>query len=89
MFNQLELVDHIWNDFREKAGGGDCLNVEKTLKQQAKVEARKSKEGARKEKARDESAKSLFDFINVKLGGKRGSLKQVTSWFDFIQRNLI
>ena len=79
MFNQLELADNC-HIFREKAGGGDCLNVEKTLKQQAKVEARKSKERARKEKARDESAKSLFDFINVKLGGKRGSLKhQVTS----------
>jgi len=66
---------------REKAGGGtgDHISIEKTLKTQAKVEARKSMQRAKKEKARDESAKSLFDLINVKLGGKRGNIAQMFS----------
>jgi len=53
---------------REEAGGGDILNVEKILKKEAKDAQRTSAQRARRERERDNSAKSLFDFINVKLG---------------------
>lgn len=54
--------------FREEVGGGDILNVEKILKKEAKDAQRTSAQRARRERERDNSAKSLFDFINVKLG---------------------
>jgi len=63
---------------RELAGEGEDLeSVERTLKHQAKIEQRKSMLRAKREKERDNSAKSLFDLINVKLGGKRGNISDV------------
>ncbi len=44
------------------------------------AEARKSMQRAKQEAARDNSAKSLFDFINVRLGGaKKGSWRDAAS----------
>ncbi len=44
------------------------------------AEARKSLQRAKQEAARDNSAKSLFDFINVRLGGaKKGSWRDAAS----------
>merc|ERR1719315_964293 len=55
-------------------GGGDVLDVENILKKEAKEAERKSKKRAEDEYKRDNVAKSLFDFINTKLGtpGKDG-----------------
>ena len=48
-------------------------SVEKVVRDEAKDAERKSKRRAEAERRRDESAKSLFDFINVKLrGGDKG-----------------
>ena len=44
-------------------GGGDVLDVENILKREAKEAERKSKKRAEDEYRRDNSAKSLFDFI--------------------------
>jgi len=59
---------------REMMGGGDVLDVENILKKEAKEAERKSKKRAEDEYKRDNVAKSLFDFINTKLGtpGKDG-----------------
>jgi hypothetical protein len=54
---------------REQLGGEAATSVEKILKREAKEAERKSLKRAADEKRRDDSAKSLFDFINVKLGG--------------------
>lgn len=53
---------------RDMMGGGDVLDVENILKREAKEAERKSKKRAEDEYRRDNSAKSLFDFINNKLG---------------------
>jgi len=53
---------------REELGGGSVLDVENILKKEAKDAERKSKKRAEDEQKRDNSAKSLFDFINVRLG---------------------
>ena len=47
-------------------------SVEKVVRDEAKDAERKSKRRAEAERRRDESAKSLFDFINVKLRGGAG-----------------
>merc|ERR1719483_794235 len=57
---------------REDLGGGDVIDVENILKREAKIAERKSKKRADEEERRDNSAKSLFDFINVKLGHGKG-----------------
>ena len=57
--------------------GQNIADVEKSLKKRAKEEAKKSELRARKEKERDSSAKSLFDLINVKLGGKRTNISDM------------
>jgi len=53
---------------RDMMGGGNVLDVENILKREAKEAERKSKKRAEDEYRRDNSAKSLFDFINNKLG---------------------
>ena len=56
-------------EMREKYGdSGVTGDVEKILKKEAKEAARKSKQVVEAEKRRDDSAKSLFDFINIQLG---------------------
>ena len=72
---------------REEAGGGDILNVEKILKKEAKDAQRTSAQRARRERERDNSAKSLFDFINVKLGESFIDFSSVYfSDFDIIRK---
>jgi len=53
---------------REELGGGSILDVENILKKEAKEAERKSKLRTDAMRRRDNSAKSLFDFINIKLG---------------------
>jgi len=55
-------------DMRDKYGDNLGQDVEKIMKKEAKEALKRSKQVADAEKKRDESAKSLFDFINVKLG---------------------
>ena len=63
-------------DMREKYGDeGVTGDVEKILKKEAKEAARKSKQVAEAEERRDNSAKSLFDFINTNLGGQKQEKK--------------
>ena len=60
-------------NLREKVGGdGDALSVEKTLKRQQAREEKKAKRRLEAEK----NVTSVFDFINKKLGGKRGNFKE-------------
>jgi hypothetical protein len=54
-------------------GGGDALTVEKTLKRQQAREEKREVKRAEREKGNT----SVFDFINNKLGGKRGSVKEL------------
>jgi hypothetical protein len=56
-------------ELREKAGGGDILTVEKTLKRQAAKEDKKAKSRYIREKQREKRQNSLFDFMNTELGG--------------------
>ena len=70
---------------REMMGGGDVLDVENILKKEAKDAERKSKKRAEDEYKRDNVAKSLFDFINTKLGnpgndGRNNSFKSKNSF---------
>ena len=64
-------------NLREKAGGGDALSVEKTLKRQ---QVREEKKAAKRYEA-EKGKTSVFDFINHTLGGKRGNVK------DLIERD--
>ena len=58
-------------EMRDKYGDSGVVgDVEKIMKKEAKEAARKSKQSAEAAERRDNSAKSLFDFINVKLGNK-------------------
>ena len=58
-------------EMRDKYGDSGALgDVEKIMKKEAKEAARKSKRSAEAAERRDNSAKSLFDFINVNLGNK-------------------
>ena len=52
---------------REKLGEAG-LDVEKVARQEAREAEKRSRQRAQAEQRRDNSAKSLFDFINVKLG---------------------
>jgi len=61
-------------NLREKAGGGDAMSVEKSLKRQ---QAREEKKAARRLEAKANGTTSVFDFINNKLGGKRGNVKDL------------
>ena len=63
--------------FRERAGGGDILSVEKTMKRQAQQEEKKSIKRAEAEARRDQRERSLFSFINNRLGGKKGSVQDL------------
>jgi len=62
---------------REKAGGEDMLSVEKTMKRKAKIEERKSKQKYESDLKKDQNEKSLFNFINNKLGGHRGNIRDI------------
>merc|ERR1711874_767897 len=62
-------------DLRERAGGEDMLSVEKKMKRKAKIEEKKSKKKYEDDLKRDKNEKSLFNFINNKLGGHRGNIK--------------
>ena len=56
-------------EMRDKYGDSGLVgDVEKIMKKEAKEAARKSKQSAEAAERRDNSAKSLFDFINVNLG---------------------
>lgn len=69
-------------NLREKAGGGDAMSVEKTLKRQ---QAREEKKAARR-LAAEKNTTSVFDFINHKLGGKRGNVRDLIVQDDFCLR---
>ena len=58
---------------REKAGGGDMLSVEKKMKRQQAREAKKEERRMENE----QKNMSVFDFINNKLGNKKGDLKEL------------
>ena len=64
---------------REQLGGGGVLDVENILKKEAKEAERKSKKKYEEEERRDNSAKSLFDFINIRLGAPDNVNKSLTS----------
>ena len=64
-------------------GNGDALTVEKTLKrQQAREEKREVKR-----MEREKGKTSVFDFINNKLGGKRGSVKGLITEESFLRKD--
>ena len=69
-------------NLREKAGGGDVLTVEKTLKRQ---QAREEKKAVRRLEA-EKGKTSVFDFINNKLGGKRGNVKDLIENDSFLRK---
>lgn len=69
-------------NLREKAGGGDALTVEKTLKRQ---QAREEKKTAKRMEA-EKGKTSVFDFINNKLGGKRGNVKELIEDGSFLRK---
>ena len=69
-------------NLREKAGGGDAMSVEKTLKRQ---QAREEKKAARRLEAERKNI-SVFDFINHKLGGKRANVRELMANDDFCLR---
>ena len=59
-------------EMRDKYGDSGVVgDVEKIMKKEAKEAARKSKQSAEAAERRDNSAKSLFDFININLGSKQ------------------
>lgn len=60
-------------DMRDKYGDNIGQDVEVIMKREAKEALKRSKQVAAAAEKRDNSAKSLFDFINVKLGGKSSS----------------
>ena len=60
-------------DMREKYGDSLGQDVEKIMKKEAKEAAKRSKQRAEAESKRDNSAKSLFDFINVNLSTGQAS----------------
>jgi len=64
-------------DLRERAGGEDMLSMEKKMKRKAKIEEKKSMKKYEADLKRDQNEKSLFNFINNKLGGHRGNIKDI------------
>ena len=60
-------------DMREKYGDSLGQDVEKIMKKEAKEAVKRSKQRAEAESRRDNSAKSLFDFINVNLSSGQAS----------------
>ena len=57
-------------------------SVETIMKQEAKEAEKRSRQRAAAEKRRDESAKSLFDFINVKIVGGKAAPKGSKNGFS-------
>ena len=60
-------------DMREKYGDSLGQDVEKIMKKEAREATKRSKQRAEAENRRDNSAKSLFDFINVNLSSGQAS----------------
>ena len=62
-------------ELRERAGGGDILSVEKTLRRQQAKEEKKTERRMVREKEREKRQNKTFDFINqlTGIGGGQGT----------------